>query len=116
MQLFPSASLQRKLSERHTLALAIARRIDRPSYAQLNPLRDYFDATSYRAGNPELVPQTSYNFEVSHTYRQKFTHLAWLCRDRPAHCERRAALARWRPRGSEPRREPAHAASIIASP
>ena len=84
LQLFPSASLQRKLSERHALALSIARRIDRPSYAQLNPLRAYFDPTSYRAGNPDLVPQTSYNFEVSHTYRQKFTTaLAYARTDRP---------------------------------
>ncbi|OGX85256.1 hypothetical protein BEN47_02610 [Hymenobacter lapidarius] len=84
LQLFPSASLQRKLSERHALTLSIARRIDRPSYAQVNPLRAYFDATSYRAGNPDLVPQTSYNFEVSHTYRQKFTTaLAYARTDRP---------------------------------
>ncbi|OGX88936.1 hypothetical protein BEN48_07950 [Hymenobacter glacialis] len=84
LQLFPSASLQRKLSERHALVMSLARRIDRPSYAQLNPLREYLDATSYRAGNPDLVPQTSYNFEVSHTYRQKFTTaLAYARTDRP---------------------------------
>ena len=53
--------------------LAVARRIDRPSYAQLNPLRHYLDATSYRAGNPDLVRPTSYNFELTHTYRQKYS-------------------------------------------
>ncbi|MDB5233652.1 MAG: hypothetical protein JWR44_645 [Hymenobacter sp.] len=73
LQLFPSASVQRTLSERHALALSAARRIDRPTYGQVNPLRNYFDATSYRSGNPELVAQTSYNFELSHTYRQKFS-------------------------------------------
>ncbi|WP_236049353.1 outer membrane beta-barrel protein [Hymenobacter negativus] len=72
-QLFPSATLQRTLSERHALGLSVARRIDRPSYVQVNPLRNYFDATSYRAGNPDLVAQTSYNIELTHTYRQKFT-------------------------------------------
>ena len=72
LQLFPSATVQRTLSERHALALAVARRIDRPSYVQVNPLRSYFDATSYRAGNPDLVAQTSYNVELTHTYRQKF--------------------------------------------
>ena len=72
-QLFPSVLVQRTLSSRHALALALARRIDRPSYGQLNPLRFYVDPISYRAGNPDLVPQTSYSAELTHTYRQKFT-------------------------------------------
>ncbi|WP_310396311.1 outer membrane beta-barrel protein [Hymenobacter sp.] len=84
VQLFPSASVQRTLSERHALALSVARRIDRPSYGQVNPLRNYFDATSYRSGNPNLVAQTSYNFEVAHTYRQKFsTALAYAVTNQP---------------------------------
>ena len=77
-QLFPSATVQRTLGQHHGLALALARRVDRPSYSQLNPLRNYLDATSYRAGNPALVAQTSYSAELSHTYRQKFvTALAY---------------------------------------
>jgi ferric enterobactin receptor len=73
LQLFPSAQVQRSLSAQHALALAVARRIDRPNYAQVNPLRAYLDATSYRAGNPSLVAQTSYTIELTHTYRQKFS-------------------------------------------
>lgn len=77
-QLFPSATVQHTLSARHSLGLAMARRVDRPTYRQLNPLRTYLDATSYQAGNRNLVAQTSYNVEVSHTYRQKFvTALAY---------------------------------------
>ena len=73
LQLFPSATVQHTLNERHALGVAVARRIDRPSYAQVNPLRNYFDATSYRAGNPDLVAQTSTNIELTHTYRQKYS-------------------------------------------
>ena len=73
LQLFPSLTVQRTLGERHALGLALARRIDRPTYLQINPLRNYLDANSYRSGNPALVAQTSYNFELTHTYRQKFT-------------------------------------------
>ena len=73
LQLFPSVQAQRTLNDRHALALAVSRRIDRPNYAQVNPLRAYLDATSYRAGNPNLVAQTSYNAELTHTYRQKFS-------------------------------------------
>jgi ferric enterobactin receptor len=104
LQLFPSALAQRTINDRHALSLAVARRIDRPSYQQLNPLRVYLDATSYIAGNPNLVASTSYNFELTHTY------LAL----RPAHRERGAALARWGPPGGEPEREPEHPAFLHA--
>jgi len=84
LQLFPSALVERTLNDRHTLALAVARRIDRPAYPQVNPLRTYLDATSYLAGNPNLVASTSYNFELTHTYRQKFsTGLAYSRTDLP---------------------------------
>lgn len=84
LQLFPSALVEHTLNERHALALAVGRRIDRPSYQQLNPLRTYPDATSYLAGNPNLLASTSYNFELTHTYRQKFsTGLAYSRTDLP---------------------------------
>ncbi|MDJ0368022.1 TonB-dependent receptor [Hymenobacter sp. H14-R3] len=73
IQLFPSVLVQHTLNKQHALALAAGRRLDRPSYVQLNPIRSYLDATSYRTGNLDLVPATSYNVELSHTYRQKFT-------------------------------------------
>lgn len=84
IQLFPSLLVQRSINKQHALALAAARRIDRPSYNQLNPLRAYLDATSYIAGNPDLVASTSYNFELTHTYKQKFsTALAYSRTDQP---------------------------------
>lgn len=83
-QLFPSASVQQTLNTRHTLALALSRRIERPNYNQVNPLRTYFDATSYGSGNPALVAATSYNAELTHTFRQKFTTgLSYARTDRP---------------------------------
>jgi ferric enterobactin receptor len=73
IQLFPNVLVQHTLSQQHALGLAAGRRIERPDYVQLNPIRSYLDVTSYRAGNSDLVPATSYNVEVSHTYKQKFT-------------------------------------------
>ena len=73
LQLFPSVQLERNLNKDNTLALNLARRIDRPTYTQLNPLRAYLDATSFTAGNINLVPQTSYNIELTHTYRGKYS-------------------------------------------
>ena len=73
LQLFPNLVLERNLNKDNALALTLARRIDRPSYGQLNPLRAYLDATSFSAGNINLVPQTSYNVELTHTYRGKYS-------------------------------------------
>ncbi|OON70886.1 TonB-dependent receptor [Hymenobacter sp. CRA2] len=72
-QLFPSGSLTRTLSDKHELAVALSRRIDRPGYGALNPFRVYVDATTYSAGNPDLRPQTSYNLELTHTFQQQFS-------------------------------------------
>ncbi len=84
IQLFPTLLVQRSLGKQHALALAVARRVDRPSYGQLNPLRSYFDATSYIAGNPDLIASSTYNVELTHTYKQKFsTALAYSRTDNP---------------------------------
>ncbi|TGE04203.1 TonB-dependent receptor domain-containing protein [Hymenobacter fodinae] len=72
-QLFPSAALKRQVSKDHEIAVSLSRRIDRPSYNQLNPFRVYIDATTYGSGNPNLRPQTSYNVEFNHTFKQKYT-------------------------------------------
>ena len=72
-QLFPSAKIERTLSPDHDLSLSLNRRINRPTYNQLNPFRSFVDATSYRAGNPNLRPETSNNIDVAHTFKQKYT-------------------------------------------
>jgi ferric enterobactin receptor len=83
-QLFPNVLVQHTLDKNNALTLSVARRIDRPSYLQVSPLRVYLDATSYSSGNYNLMPQTSYNFEVSHTYKGKFTTaLAYAHIDQP---------------------------------
>ena len=83
-QLFPSVLVQHTLTKSHSLALSVAHRIDRPSYSLVNPLRSYLDPTSYSAGNYKLSPQTSYNFELTHTYLGKFsTALTYARIDQP---------------------------------
>ncbi|RZK61617.1 MAG: hypothetical protein EOO59_04620 [Hymenobacter sp.] len=83
-QLFPSVLVQQVLDKNNSLTLNVARRIDRPSYNLVNPLRSYLDATSYSAGNYKLLPSTSYNFELTHTYRGKFsTVLAYAYINQP---------------------------------
>jgi ferric enterobactin receptor len=72
-QLFPSAAIKRQLSDNHELAVSLSRRIDRPSYGQLNPFRQIIDRTTFGSGNPTLLPQTSYNVEITHTFKQKYS-------------------------------------------
>ncbi|HEV7350860.1 outer membrane beta-barrel protein [Telluribacter sp.] len=72
-QLFPSASFKHSITEKHEVSMSMSRRIDRPSYNQLNPFRSYIDATTYGAGNPSLLPQLSYNMEAAYTLLQKYT-------------------------------------------
>ncbi|MBC6991705.1 outer membrane beta-barrel protein [Hymenobacter sp. BT491] len=84
LQLFPNLNVSRKLNKNHELGLSLSRRLDRPTYNQLNPFRFYIDATSYRAGNPLLKPQASYRAEVTHTFRQKIvTSLSYAYTDQP---------------------------------
>lgn len=72
-QVFPSASIKQTLNDKHELNLSLSRRINRPSYGQLNPFRVIIDPTTSGSGNPNLLPETSYNLEASHTFRQKYS-------------------------------------------
>ncbi len=71
-QLFPTLFVSHNFNERNDLGLSLSRRIQRPSYDQMNPVRLFIDATTFKQGNPYLVPQNSYLAELSHTYKQKY--------------------------------------------
>ena len=72
-QLFPTAYLQYKASEKNSFVLNYGRRIRRPDYESLNPFVDYLDRYTYQLGNPNLKPQFSHNIELSHTYGRILT-------------------------------------------
>jgi outer membrane receptor protein involved in Fe transport len=72
-QLFPSAAVKQTLSKNHELNLTLSRRINRPSYGQLNPFRSIIDPTTAGAGNPNLRPETSYNLELTHTFKGTYS-------------------------------------------
>ncbi|WP_210486783.1 TonB-dependent receptor [Rufibacter aurantiacus] len=71
-QLFPSAFLGYTLNKTHDLGLSVSRRIDRPTYNQLNPFVYFIDPSTKSAGNPFLLPQTTYAFEFTHTLKEKY--------------------------------------------
>lgn len=71
VQLFPSAFVSYKISEKHSMELSYSRRIQRPSYDQLNPFKFFLDPTTYREGNPYLKPQTTHFVDLSYVLNQK---------------------------------------------
>ena len=68
-QLFPSAFVNYKLKEDQTIGLSVSRRIDRPGYSQLNPFLFLIDVSTYATGNPGLLPQLTWSYELSYTLK-----------------------------------------------
>ncbi len=66
--LFPSAALTWNLHKNHTLNLTYSRRIDRPTYQDLNPFENKLDELTYEKGNAFLRPQYTDNIELTHTF------------------------------------------------
>jgi len=66
--LFPTAGVSFKLNQKNSLGLSLGRRIDRPSYADLNPFESQLDELTYFKGNAFLRPQYTSNVQLTHTY------------------------------------------------
>lgn len=73
VNLFPSVFLREKLSEKHQLGLSYSRRIDRPSYEDLNPFLYFLDPYTFQKGNELLQPQYTDAVELSHTFMDAIT-------------------------------------------
>ncbi len=71
-KLFPSMSFDYKLNNTHGLTLNFNKRINRPSYENLNPLLRIINSTTYTQGNPRLSPVVSYNSSLSYSYKNEF--------------------------------------------
>lgn len=72
ISLFPTIFLSEKLKHDQELQLSATRKINRPSFFQLLPYTDYSDTLNITRGNPNLVPEFTYNFEFS--YIKTFKH------------------------------------------
>ena len=66
--LFPTAGISFNINQKNSLGLSAGRRIDRPSYADLNPFESQLDELTYFKGNAFLRPQYSTNVQLTHTY------------------------------------------------
>lgn len=71
--LFPSGALTYTFDPNNVLNLTYSKRIQRPSYQDLNPFDWRLDELTFRKGNPFLKPQYSNNLELSYTVKQAAT-------------------------------------------
>jgi hypothetical protein len=69
IDLFPSAALTWSINQKHNLNLTYSRRIDRPTYQDLNPFENKLDELTYEKGNAFLRPQYTDNIELTHTFK-----------------------------------------------
>jgi ferric enterobactin receptor len=69
VSLFPSVFLSQKLGDRQDIQFSFTRRINRPIFFQLIPFTDYSDSLNITRGNPALVPEFTYSFELGYTRR-----------------------------------------------
>ncbi|RPE08792.1 TonB-dependent receptor [Chitinophaga lutea] len=72
-QLFPSGYVGYAFNEQHDLGLSLSRRINRPSYRQLNPFKVFLDPLTSSSGNPFINAETTQSVELTHTFRQLYT-------------------------------------------
>ncbi|WP_207513868.1 outer membrane beta-barrel protein [Longitalea luteola] len=68
---FPTISFEHTLKQ-HRLSLSLSRRINRPAYGDLNPVRWYVDQYFYYAGNPGLVPEMAWLLAATGTFNRKY--------------------------------------------
>ncbi len=65
-ELFPSASVSHTIGEKHSLSFSYSRRLDRPSYRNLNPFIEFLDQFTFQKGNPFLKPQFTNSFGLNY--------------------------------------------------
>jgi iron complex outermembrane recepter protein len=73
LNLFPSAGFSYNINKNHSIGMTYSRRIDRPSYQDLNPFENKLDELTYEKGNAFLRPQYTNSYDLTHSFMQFFT-------------------------------------------
>lgn len=68
--LFPSLMARVELDSSNQLSFSAGRRIDRPAFQKLNPFLFIINKYTYQVGNPYYRPQFTWNFELTHMFKQ----------------------------------------------
>ncbi|MGV3705518.1 MAG: outer membrane beta-barrel protein [Arcticibacter sp.] len=72
---FPSVFVVRRLNERKasSVYMSYSKRIQRPSFADLNPYRLQFDDYLTQLGNPDLMPEYTHKLELGSVFWKSFS-------------------------------------------
>jgi outer membrane receptor protein involved in Fe transport len=66
LNVFPSAFLGYELPGNNSLQVSYSRRVNRPRFWDLNPFFSFSDDRNFRSGNPNLNPEFTDSYEISH--------------------------------------------------
>ncbi|TRO65298.1 outer membrane beta-barrel protein [Christiangramia sabulilitoris] len=64
---YPSGFISYTPGEKNSYQLSFSRRVDRPGFGQVNPIREVASPRLTVAGNPELLPQFTNSIEFNYT-------------------------------------------------
>jgi len=72
IRIFPNFSTSYQFQNNNRFNLVVSKRINRPAYSELNPVRWYNDEYFYYYGNPELVPEMAWLFSASYVIANNY--------------------------------------------
>ncbi|SDL52586.1 Outer membrane receptor proteins, mostly Fe transport [Salinimicrobium catena] len=67
LTLYPSAFVTYVPGEKNSFQVSYSRRVDRPSFGQVNPVRQFSTPRLTIVGNPELQPEFTNSYELNYT-------------------------------------------------
>jgi hypothetical protein len=70
---FPNGNITRKFNENNSLGLSYSKRIERPTYSDLNPFQFYLNDNAFVAGNPNLLPSITETLTLTYNLNNSFT-------------------------------------------
>lgn len=71
--LFPAINITYTSNEKNNYQFSYNRRIDRPDYNSFNPFKNRSSVFMSNKGNPNLLPEYSNTFELSHNFKDIFS-------------------------------------------
>lgn len=72
LELFPSVSLSKQMSEDNTYVLSYKRSLERPKYESLNPFSYFINDNNFITGNPNLTPAFTSAYAASWIHKDFF--------------------------------------------
>lgn len=76
-KLFPTLFISYNPNDNHAFSFSYSKRLDRPSFYDLNPFRYYTNAYNYLSGNPSLLPTYTNVLELSYTLKNNLNFIAY---------------------------------------